>query len=140
MRSIIKLRHIKIFSNFVFATITIISFQNCDPAFKSSSTFKADFSSQDSSNPLVIAGTKLYANNCASCHNPISNSYKLNRTPTQIQDAIKNVPQMAHLKTLSPSEINSIAQALFKNQNIAVNPFTCNGETGTSILMRLTKR
>lgn len=134
MRSIIKLRHIKLFSNFVFATITIISFQNCDSAFKSTSTINANLSS------LVIEGTKLYANNCASCHNPISNSYKLNRTPTQIQDAIKNVPQMAHLKILSPSEINLISQALFKNQSVAVNPFICNGETGTSILRRLTKR
>ncbi len=142
MKFALKMRYIKMLSTAVFAGLTVISFQNCSSSFRSGGrVFNADFSSVGTPDPaLVAAGTKLYANSCAACHNPLTNSHKFNRTAAQIKDAIANVGSMSHLKNLTDAELNSIAQALLKSQNVAANPFTCNGETGTSVLRRLTKR
>lgn len=62
--------------------------------------------------PPPTDGPTLYANNCAACHGALASSTKLNRTATQIQGAINaNTGGMGGL-TLTPTEVQLIADAL----------------------------
>ena len=90
--------------------------------------------------PVVYDGVALYNTNCLKCHGDLSNSQKYNRTAAQIQNAIGSVAPMSSLSFLTAPEVNSIAQALVKAGTGLANPFTCNGDTGVSVLRRLTKR
>lgn len=68
-----------------------------------------------SSNFQGILGSKLYQNNCASCHNPLENSSKKDRTFDQIWTAM-DVPQMVFLKAqLTESDVRAIALVLKSN-------------------------
>jgi mono/diheme cytochrome c family protein len=62
--------------------------------------------------PQPTDGATLYANNCSSCHGPLATSSKLNRTATQIQNAINTVGQMSGLSGLTTAEVQAIADAL----------------------------
>ncbi len=63
--------------------------------------------------PTPTDGPTLYANHCATCHQPLASSTKLNRTATQIQAAIDgNTGGMNSLNGLTPTEVQSIADAL----------------------------
>ncbi|MBS1969662.1 MAG: DUF1592 domain-containing protein [Bdellovibrionales bacterium] len=60
----------------------------------------------------ILDGKVLYANNCSSCHGALVSSTKINRTATQITNAIATVPSMSAIK-LSADQIAAIAQALY---------------------------
>jgi mono/diheme cytochrome c family protein len=62
----------------------------------------------------VLDGVALYGSKCASCHQSLANSDKLNRSATQIQAGIDTVPAMATLKTLTAAQVAAIAGALVK--------------------------
>lgn len=62
--------------------------------------------------PLVVNGEELYRQHCAACHNRLENTDKPDRTVNRIASAIRQIPPMADLKSLSPGEIKSIAMAL----------------------------
>ena len=73
--------------------------------------------SSDSSNdkePQVgeVSGAQLYAQHCASCHSPLSNSNKKGRSFGQIKGAISSIGAMLSLSGLSDEEIQKIADAL----------------------------
>lgn len=58
------------------------------------------------------AGKNLYQVNCASCHMPLENSLKKNKTAAQIQNAIYNnavMKAIKGLKNLTPSEVDAMA-------------------------------
>ncbi len=67
-----------------------------------------------STTPPPTDGPTLYANNCASCHNPLATSTKLNRTATQIQSAINANAGgvMGTLSGLTSTQVQAIAAAL----------------------------
>lgn len=64
-----------------------------------------------------LDGASLYAGACATCHGPLASSQKRGRTASQIQTAINTNAgaQMgtASLKTLTPAQVQAIADALF---------------------------
>ena len=62
--------------------------------------------------PPPTDGPSLYALNCATCHGPLESSTKLNRTSTQIQGAIDNNLGGMGALTLTPTEVQAIADAL----------------------------
>jgi mono/diheme cytochrome c family protein/chitodextrinase len=63
--------------------------------------------------PPPTDGPTLYANNCATCHGPLESSTKLNRTASQIQNAIdQNFGGMGALSGLSATDVQAIADAL----------------------------
>ena len=63
--------------------------------------------------PPPTDGPTLYANNCSACHGPLASSSKLNKTSGQIQAAIDaNTGGMGGLSTLTPTEVQAIADAL----------------------------
>ena len=63
--------------------------------------------------PPPTDGPTLYANNCAGCHGPLETSSKLNKTATQIQDAINaDTGGMSIRSGLTPTEVQAIADAL----------------------------
>jgi len=63
--------------------------------------------------PPPTDGPTLYANNCAACHGPLATSSKLNRSAGQIQGAIDaNIGSMGYLSSLTPTEVQAIADAL----------------------------
>lgn len=91
--------------------------------------------------PTVYDGVALYAANCAGCHGALASSSKINRTAAQIQASITNVASMNFLRTLQPGAVDAIAKALVKTSSGLANPFACTpGDTGVSVLRRLTKR
>lgn len=57
-------------------------------------------------------GVALYEQYCMNCHGPLASSHVRNSTSTQIQTAISTVPQMKGLSTLTPEQIQEIADAL----------------------------
>lgn len=61
--------------------------------------------------PPATDGATLYANNCASCHGPLATSTKLNRSATQITNAIAGVSQMSTI-SLTAAQVQAIATAL----------------------------
>jgi len=62
--------------------------------------------------PPVLDGPTLYGTYCASCHLPLDQSTKTNRTATQIQTAINTVGQMSGLSSLTTEQVQAIADAL----------------------------
>jgi len=63
--------------------------------------------------PAPTDGATLYSNNCSGCHGPLASSSKLNRSASQIQAAIDaNTGGMSGLSTLTPTEVQAIADAL----------------------------
>ena len=73
--------------------------------------------------PAPNNGAMLYKENCAMCHNGLATSTKTNRTATQIQAAIDNdIGGMRYLDTLSPAEIQAIAEALSAASGPAPDP------------------
>ncbi|NVN91651.1 MAG: cytochrome c [Desulfuromonadales bacterium] len=67
------------------------------------------------SSGVSLDGVALYAANCASCHNQLATSTKLNRSFLQIKTAItSNSGGMASLGALSDAQIQAIAAALIK--------------------------
>ena len=61
---------------------------------------------------IEIDGFALYADNCASCHNPIEMSSKQGKSASQIKNAILNIGSMNTLSSLSDEEIQAISDAL----------------------------
>jgi len=84
-------------------------------------------------------GPTLYANNCAACHGPLATSSKLNRSASQIQGAIdSNIGDMGYLSVLTPTEVQSIADALVSgtppttgNELYDAYCLACHGPRGT---------
>ena len=63
--------------------------------------------------PTPTNGATLYTNNCSGCHGPLATSSKLNRTATQIQNAINaNAGGMGGLSGLTATQVQAIADAL----------------------------
>ena len=65
--------------------------------------------------PTQFNGAELYRVHCAACHYPLATSEKMGRNFTQIDNAIRNNPQMrniATLRALSEGEVRAIADAL----------------------------
>ena len=62
--------------------------------------------------PPTLDGAALYGTYCASCHLPLSQSTKTNRTATQIQNAINGVGQMSGLSSLTAEQVAAIADVL----------------------------
>ncbi|MBI5640885.1 MAG: c-type cytochrome, partial [Nitrospirae bacterium] len=76
-------------------------------------------------------GTILYAQNCAGCHGALATSSKIGRTASQIQGAINasnNLYSMGHLSSLTPSQVQAIADVLAQ-QAPPPPPPTTNGTT-----------
>jgi mono/diheme cytochrome c family protein len=94
---------------------------------------------------LVLDGKILYANNCAGCHAGLDVSAKLNKTSTEISNAIANnaggVMGSAALKALTAAQVQAIANVLTKQMTLS--KFTCTDATtrggSESTLRRLTK-
>jgi len=63
---------------------------------------------------VSLDGAALYTANCATCHGPLTNSAKQNRTYAQIKAAISNNGGMAYLSTLTDAQLQAIATALVK--------------------------
>lgn len=88
---------------------------------------------------LNLDGAALYAENCMSCHMPLSNSTKKNRTAVQIQNAINTNSQMKVLPTLlalTPIQVEAITEALKFNTPPPTPPVTGGTETvGRKYLM-----
>lgn len=93
--------------------------------------------------PPVTDGATLYANNCSSCHGPLASSTKLNRTATQIQNAINaNTGGMGAFSNLTSTQVSAIAAALVNTTPpppvtdgatlYANNCETCHGPLATS--------
>lgn len=64
---------------------------------------------------VSLDGQQLYAENCMSCHSPLSTSTKKNRTAAQIQNAIINNGRMkteAYLQNLTAAQVAAISEAL----------------------------
>lgn len=64
---------------------------------------------------LVVDGAQLYAENCLSCHLPLNNSTKKNRSAQQIQNAIDTNGQMRAipaLRALTSAQVAAIAEVL----------------------------
>jgi hypothetical protein len=57
-------------------------------------------------------GAKLYATNCAICHNPLTTSTKLGKSANDISNAIQTISSMTSLSGLSSDQISLIALAL----------------------------
>ncbi|WP_020677121.1 c-type cytochrome [Geopsychrobacter electrodiphilus] len=57
-------------------------------------------------------GTALYGTKCASCHNALASTTKAGRTATTIQTAINSVSAMGSLSSLTPAEVQAIADVL----------------------------
>jgi mono/diheme cytochrome c family protein len=57
-------------------------------------------------------GAALYANYCASCHNPLATSSKLGATESNIQNAISTVGSMQTLSSLTTTQLQAIADVL----------------------------
>ncbi len=63
--------------------------------------------------PVTIDGVALYADNCASCHDPLATSTKGGKSATAIQSAINaDTGNMGTLSSLSTEEVQAIATAL----------------------------
>jgi predicted CxxxxCH...CXXCH cytochrome family protein len=65
-------------------------------------------------NPSVPTdGAALYSSNCAGCHQPLDTTGKPGRSADQIQAAIDgNIGNMGYLSTLTPDEVQAIADVL----------------------------
>ncbi len=120
-----------------FCTVLITMFINCGPSFisrfPSSLSGSGSLPSTSTENELVILkGEKLYQANCFGCHGSLDTSTKLGKTPQQISDAIKLIPQMRSLAHLSLDDVNKISQVLV--------PGACvNVPVGRTALQRLNK-
>jgi len=58
-------------------------------------------------------GAALYSSNCAGCHDPLDTTTKPGRSASQIQDAIDgDIGNMGYLSTLTPDEVQAIAEVL----------------------------
>ena len=86
-------------------------------------------------------GPTLYSDYCAICHGPLAASSKLNRSASQIQGAIDaNIGNMGYLGILTPTEVQSIADALVSATSpptdgptlYANNCAACHGPLATS--------
>ncbi|KYG65552.1 hypothetical protein AZI86_00280 [Bdellovibrio bacteriovorus] len=106
----------------IFLILLMVPFQNCGPSFEviKQSDMNSVMSETD---VLVKKGQALYEKNCMGCHSPMIQSTKTNRSATKITEAINNISQMTHLKSLSASDIQAIAVALERRSD--GNPFTC---------------
>ncbi|MEO0334883.1 MAG: DUF1592 domain-containing protein [Pseudomonadota bacterium] len=84
-----------------------------------------------SSNPVLVEsldGAGLYSNNCAGCHGPLENSTKQGRTPEEILNAFRVIPQMTALNgRLGANEIEAISLALEPTEQ--TSPFNSLCET-----------
>lgn len=112
------IRVVKPLSVSFLITLMVLPYQNC-----SVSRFEAPESASGSLNsegiitpsptPTVLSGTDLYNKNCLGCHGPLDGpSTKVNRTVSQITNAIKTVPTMTALNTLTSQQVTLIAEAL----------------------------
>lgn len=64
---------------------------------------------------LQFDGAQLYATNCASCHQSISETTKANRSQLSIQTAINSIGPMnnrANLTSLTPGQVGAISAAV----------------------------
>lgn len=57
-------------------------------------------------------GAVLYDANCAACHGPLASSTKKGATGAQLVNAIKSVPEMQQLASLTPPELSAIIAVL----------------------------
>lgn len=57
-------------------------------------------------------GESLYQNYCADCHSPLERTRIPARRPDRIASAIRYVPAMYHLQSLSREQVEAIASTL----------------------------
>jgi len=90
--------------------LTLLSFSliACSQGFQSANLA----SSSTQFLATTLDGTKLYNENCASCHGNIMVTPKRDRTFAQINSAIISMPQMSALIRLTPAEVQAISNAL----------------------------
>lgn len=136
----------------LFLTL-VFAYQNCGRytplAVEEGTTDSASSGGQQTPAPEVLMeGKALYAQNCASCHNPLDSSSKKSRTSTQISIAISTQPQMAAI-SLTQAQIDLIAKVLSPEVNTPppvtnVNnrqEFACTpGQLQKTPLVKLTNR
>ncbi len=67
-------------------------------------------------------GASLYADNCGSCHGPLSSSTKHGRTAAQIKDATSAVSAMNYISSLSQEDVSAIATALGASPTQTIQP------------------
>jgi mono/diheme cytochrome c family protein len=89
-------------------------------------------------------GAKLYATNCAACHNALASSQKLDRSAEQIQSARVAVSQMKipGIEALTAGDLADLAAALrTTTSSPQANPFACdaNAKPAATRLQRLAK-
>ena len=101
--------------------------------------------------PGLESGDWLYGRYCASCHSPLATSTKKGRNSEAITKAIKDIPGMTSLKSLTPAQIDRIAASLADPSNrppqpaeltgaqlYAANCASCHGELASSNKMNAT--
>ncbi|MBC7397707.1 MAG: DUF1592 domain-containing protein [Bdellovibrionales bacterium] len=112
-------------------------FINCTSNFETV-TDSANFSSSASAAPgldvvVNLKGEKLYQTHCFGCHGSLDSSTKLGKSPQQITDALRLMPQMQSLRQLlSAEDIQNISQVLAPGACAAV-------PVGRTALQRLNK-
>jgi len=62
--------------------------------------------------PVVIDGATLYGTNCSGCHGALASTNIQSRTAAGIQSAIDTISMMSSLGSLTPEEVQAIADAL----------------------------
>lgn len=104
-------------SHYVFFLSTICTLAACG----GESGLPAGASSNANTTVPKPTGISLYQANCQSCHQPLAESTKHNRTAMAIQAAISsNTGEMGRLSRLTASEIQLIADALKTTETIPI--------------------
>jgi predicted CxxxxCH...CXXCH cytochrome family protein len=62
--------------------------------------------------PVVIDGATLYGTDCSSCHGALASTNIQSRTAAGIQSAIDTISMMSSLGSLTPEEVQAIADVL----------------------------
>lgn len=62
--------------------------------------------------PVVIDGATLYSTNCSGCHSQLDSTNIQARTAAEIQAAIDTISMMSSFGSLTPEEVQAIADAL----------------------------
>ena len=87
--------------------------------------------------PEALDGAALYTMNCAGCHGSVALSTKRGRSAPQITTAIKGIPIMAGLSSLSAAQVAAISSALSASVPVQI----CSAEsTQKAALRRLNSR
>lgn len=131
-----NLSHNQVLNNLTSGNSYTYYFLCQDQALNLSIKERLDFSV----NVQNLNGNTLYADNCASCHNSLSFSTKLERSAGNIQSAIASIPTMQYLSFLTTEQTMEIARALSFNPPImsALKPSGNLASSTSSVLLEVT--